>query len=268
MTARLKVFTTAVALALASGCRGGTDPFGYQPGPALDGPRHRGGHIVFVREEDPDYLDPALSYGVYSPADRGGVPHAARYADAPGPAGARLVPELAETLPDVREGGTLYAFKVRADARFGAPLHRHITAADFKYAIRAAVPGRLAGRDLLPPHRRRRAPCSRASDSTLAGRDRARRLALLPAHASRTRSSSSPDRDDVHRADAARGRSSAGRTRSRSTPSSSGPYEVAEYVPRRRVLLVRNPDYCGAPALARHLRAAARRQRLEQRGRA
>src|SRR6185295_8109128 len=53
----------------------------------------------------------------------------------PGPAGAALIPDLAETLPDVREDGTLYAFKVRKDARFGAPLHRHITAADFKYAI-------------------------------------------------------------------------------------------------------------------------------------
>src|SRR5262249_41356696 len=28
----------------------------------------------------------------------------------------------------------------------------------------------------------------------------------------------------------------------------SGPFQVAEYTPRRRVLLVRNPDYVGTPA--------------------
>src|SRR5204863_4997334 len=56
------------------------------------------------------------------------------YAGEPGPAGARMVPDLAD-LPAIREGGTLYCFRVRPEARFGAPLHRHITAADFKYAI-------------------------------------------------------------------------------------------------------------------------------------
>src|SRR4029077_9165394 len=28
----------------------------------------------------------------------------------------------------------------------------------------------------------------------------------------------------------------------------TGPFQVAEFTPRRRVLLVRNPDYCGRPA--------------------
>jgi peptide/nickel transport system substrate-binding protein len=81
------------------------------------------------------HTEPALSYGTYGAIIEGVYRGLLEYADAPGPAGAELQPELAETLPDVREGGTLYAFKIRASARFGSPLHRRITAADFKYAI-------------------------------------------------------------------------------------------------------------------------------------
>jgi hypothetical protein len=108
-------------------CAARRETVSFPPGPT--GEPRRGGYAIFVREEDPDYLDPALSYGTYTaPIIEGIYRGLLEYADAPGPAGAELEPELAETMPDVREGGTLYAFKVRKDARFGKPLHRHITA--------------------------------------------------------------------------------------------------------------------------------------------
>src|SRR5215471_18831377 len=54
-----------VSLLALAGCRNG-DEASYPAGPTSGGPPRRGGHIVFVREEDPDYLDPGLSYGSYS----------------------------------------------------------------------------------------------------------------------------------------------------------------------------------------------------------
>src|SRR6185503_2366970 len=57
----------AAALCAATGCARQPQRTNYELGPGSGAPR-RGGHAVFVREEDPDYLDPALSYGTYSAA--------------------------------------------------------------------------------------------------------------------------------------------------------------------------------------------------------
>lgn len=217
----------------------------YPAGPTGAGPR-RGGHAVFVREEDPDYLDPALSYGTYSAAVNEAVFHTLLdYAHVAGPAGAQLKPDLAESLPDLREGGTLYAFRIRHDARFGAPLHRHITAADFKYSIerlfKVNSPGVNFYRRIV------------GADRVLAGRD-----TVLPGVIARGDSLyvriTQPDpvfiqvlsmtftaplpREVVERWSGTLSQHSV----------ASGPFQVAEFTPRRRVVLVRNPDYCGTPA--------------------
>jgi ABC-type transport system substrate-binding protein len=217
----------------------------YASGPGGAPPR-RGGHAIFVREEDPDFLDPALSYGTYSAAVNEAIFHTLLdYAHAPGPDGVRLQPDLAESLPEVREGGTLYCFRVRRDARFGAPLHRHITAADFKYSLerlfKVNSPGVNFYRQII------------GADRILAGRD-----SVLPgviAHGdslyvrithpdpvfiqvlSMTFTAPLP-REVMERYSS---------TTSQHTVA-SGPFEVAEFTPRRRVMLVRNPDYCGTPA--------------------
>ncbi len=216
----------------------------YPPGPT--GAPRRGGSAIFVREEDPDYLDPALSYGTYSaPLIEGVYRGLLEYRDAPGLAGNVLEPELAETLPAVREGATLYAFKVRRDARFGAPLHRHITAADFKYAIerlfRVNSPGvdfyaSIVGADRI----------QNGKDSVLAGViAKGDSLYIRLAHPDPTflavlsMSFTCPlPREIVERYP---------NEFSQHTVA-SGPFQVAEYAPRRRVLLVRNPDYVGTPA--------------------
>jgi ABC-type transport system substrate-binding protein len=250
MSARLltlPAFGLALALALgvAAGCRGAGREFGYAPGPALDGPRHRGGRIVLVREEDPDFLDPALSYGVYTyPMDRAVFRTLISYAHVPGAAGARLIPEMAETLPEVREGGTLYCMKVRADARFGAPLHRHVSAEDFRYSIRRLFrvncPGVTFYRHIV------------GAEAMLAGRDST--LAGVIAHGDSLYVritqpdaifkyllampfiSPIPPEVDQRWPNAF----------SQHTVS-TGPYQFAEFVPRRHAILVRNPDYFGTP---------------------
>ena len=243
ISARLLVVTALVGL--VAGCGRPPAMPSYAPGPG-DGPIRRGGHAVFVREEDPDYLDPALSYGTYSAPVNEAIFHTLLdYAHGPGPAGARLEPDLADALPDLREGGTLYCFHVRREARFAAPLRRHITAADFKYAIerlfRVNSPGVNFYRHIV------------GADRVLAGRD-----SVLPGVIARGDSLyirlTAPDpvflpilsmtftapvpREIVERYSG---------TLSQHTVA-TGPFQVAEFTPRRRVLLVRNPDYCGTPA--------------------
>ncbi len=234
-----------VALTLAAaGCARREAAWRYLPGP--EGVPRRGGSVVFVREEDPDYLDPALSYGAYSAPLVGAVFHTLlEYADEPAPAGARLVPELAENLPDLREGGRLYCFKVRADARFSQPVRRHIVAADFKYALerlfRVNSPGVTFYRHI------------EGAERVLAGQD-----SVLPGVIARGDSLyirlTRPDpiflpilsmtftaplpREWVERWPDSFSRHTV----------ATGPFMIAEYVPRRRVLLVHNPDYCGTPA--------------------
>jgi ABC-type transport system substrate-binding protein len=229
---------------LAAGCVGGRGAVGYAPG--KDGTPRRGGHAIFVREEDPDYLDPALSYGSYSSPVNEAIFHTLLdYADVPGPGGAELRPDLAATLPEIREDGRLYCFRVRSDARFGAPLRRHITGADFKYAIerlfKVNSPGVNFYRHIV------------GADRVLAGAD-----SVLPGVIARGDSLyvriTEPDpvflqilsmtftapvpREIADRYPGAFSQHTV----------ATGPFQVASFVPRRRLLLVRNPDYCGAPA--------------------
>ena len=51
---------------LAAGCAGSRESVRYPAGSSSGGPPRRGGHALFVREGDQDYLDPALSYETYS----------------------------------------------------------------------------------------------------------------------------------------------------------------------------------------------------------
>jgi ABC-type transport system substrate-binding protein len=205
-----------------------------------------GGHAIFTREEDPDYLDPALSYGTYTaPLIEAIYRGLLDYADEPGEAGARLIPELAVSLPEVREHGTLYAFRVRPDARFGPPLHRHITAADFKYAIERLYRVNSPGTDFYDG--------IVGADRVAAGKDTAIAGVIARGDSLYIRLQS-PDATflDVL---AMSFTSPLPREICERYPNefsqhsvASGPFTVAEYTPRRRVVLVRNPDYCGTPA--------------------
>jgi ABC-type transport system substrate-binding protein len=232
---------------LVAGCRGEPLPPHYPPGPALRQAPPRGGHAVFVREEDPDYIDPQLSYGTYSaPLVQGVFRSLLECADTPGPDGARLVPELAVSLPEVREGGRLYCFKVRPDARFGAPLHRHITAADFKYGFerqfRLAAPGGGFYLNVVGVQAMLDQKDTAVAGVIARGDSIYYRLiqpdAIFPQLIAMTFTAPVPREIDVRWPNAFTQHA-----------VSSGPFEVAEFTPRRRVLLVRNPDYCGEPAL-------------------
>lgn len=241
-----RLFPAALLLAALAGCAQRTDVQLYAAGADTGGPPRLGGSAVLVREEDPDYLDPALSYGTYSAPVTEAIFHTLLdYRGVPGPAGAEMVPDLAESLPDLREDGTLYAFRVRADARFSAPLRRHIDAADFKYSIErlfvANSPGvpfysAIVGADDVLAGRTKNLSGVIARGDSLYIRIREANPVFLQILSMTFTSPVPHEVADAHPNDFSQ------------HTVASGPFMVADFVPRVRVLLVRNPDYCGQPA--------------------
>jgi DNA-binding SARP family transcriptional activator/ABC-type transport system substrate-binding protein len=57
------------------------------------------------------------------------------YADAEGEAGKRLVPEVAEAMPVVSDGGRTYTFRIRKGFGFSPPSNEEVTAESFQHAI-------------------------------------------------------------------------------------------------------------------------------------
>ncbi len=119
----------ALALALATaGC--GSD--------SQDEGGADGGTAVASATSFPDFLDPALSYStlgwqmmwvVYTPL--------LTYAHAEGSAGSRLIPGLAEALPDVSSDGRTYRLTLRSGLRYsdgGA-----VRASDFEHTIKRVL---------------------------------------------------------------------------------------------------------------------------------
>ena len=89
------------------------------------GEAKKGGSITISQTSQPDYMDPALTYTVngieplwlvYTPL--------ITYAREEGQAGAKLIPGLAEDLPEISEDGTVYKLKLRSGLKYsdGSPV--------------------------------------------------------------------------------------------------------------------------------------------------
>jgi peptide/nickel transport system substrate-binding protein len=122
-------------LMLAAGC-GGDDSEGGGSGSSGSG--KEGGSITLAQTSQPDYLDPALSYTVngwepmwlvYTPP--------LTYAREEGAAGSKLVPGLAQDLPDVSEDGLTYKLTLREGLEYsdGSP----VKASDFEHTIKRVL---------------------------------------------------------------------------------------------------------------------------------
>lgn len=57
------------------------------------------------------------------------------YRHLPGPPGNELIPDLAESMPDVSDDGLTWTFQLRDGVRFGPPVSREITSSDVAYAF-------------------------------------------------------------------------------------------------------------------------------------
>src|SRR3954451_22923606 len=136
------VLVGALAL-VAAGCGGGKKSSSgstQSTGGSTTGGGGSGGEQKFavfkvVYDTGTDYLAPALSYTVQG---WGAMWHVylplLTYKDVAGPQGATIVPALAESLPQVTNGGKTYKFKLRSGLKYSDG--KAVKASDFKYAIK------------------------------------------------------------------------------------------------------------------------------------
>jgi len=91
-------------------------------------------------------LDPAQGYDPFSWTGEHEIfDTLVGYANKPGVAGTKLVPDLAAALPTVSFHGKWYTFTLRHDVRFAPPVNRTVTSADIQYSIERALAKRTAG---------------------------------------------------------------------------------------------------------------------------
>jgi len=164
------------------------------------------------------------------------------YPDRPFPAGAQLRPEVAEAMPDVSDGGRTYTFRLRPGFRFSPPSNAPVTAHAFRRAIERALHPRtgsyaavimsdIAGaRAYSAGHAKRVAGVS-SRGNTLTIRLTAPSRTLLQRLAA-TYFCAVPPTTPI---------SAAGLGQ---IPM-AGPYYIVSYVPKRRLVLRRNPNYGG-----------------------
>jgi YVTN family beta-propeller protein len=69
------------------------------------------------------------------------------YPDSAAPAGSRLIPEAAESLPTRSADGKTYTFTIRQGCRFSPPSNEPVTAQTFKYTIERNLSKKMSGGD-------------------------------------------------------------------------------------------------------------------------
>lgn len=101
---------------------------------------------VRVAQNVVDPMDPALAYITFSwQLLYATCAKLLNYPDKPGPAGSRLVPEVAQSLPKRSADGKTYTFTIRRGFRFSPPSNEPVTAQTFKYAIERSLSPRMKG---------------------------------------------------------------------------------------------------------------------------
>jgi peptide/nickel transport system substrate-binding protein len=112
---------------------GGDDDEGGGGGDAKEG-----GSITIAQTSQPDFLDPALSYTVngwepmwlvYTPP--------ATYARAEGEEGTKLIPGVAEELPEVSQDGRTYTFRIRKGLKYSDG--SAVKASDWEHTIKRVL---------------------------------------------------------------------------------------------------------------------------------
>jgi YVTN family beta-propeller protein len=210
---------------------------------AAQTPRDRAPDVLAVLRPQglPSSTDPALAF-TGQPQTHATCALLFDYPERPFPAGAELRPEVAEAMPDVSAGGRTYTFRLRPGFRFSPPSNAPVTAHAFRRAIERALHPKtgsyaavlmsdVAGFRAYHAGRAKRLAGVAARGDTLTIRLTAPSPTLLPRLASTYFCAVPP-----------------------TTPISAsgigqipmaGPYYIASYVPKRRLVLRRNPNYGG-----------------------
>jgi ABC-type transport system substrate-binding protein/class 3 adenylate cyclase len=200
-----------------------------------------------------DYTDPALAYWSMSwQLEYATCAKLMNYPDKPAPAGSRLVPEVAQSMPRISGGGRTYTFTIRKGFRFSPPSNEPVTAQTFKYAIERTLSPRMHSPALstavlsgqpggylndVVGEQAYVAGKAKHIAGVIADRDR---LTIKLTHAAGNLPArlampffcavplgTPPDPKGLP------------------TISSAGPYYVASYTPNQQIVLRRNPNYDG-----------------------
>src|ERR671912_30681 len=133
----LALLLACLSLFVIAAC-GDDDDDGGGGGGGGDGEAKKGGSITISQTSQPDYLDPALMYTVnaiepswlvYTPL--------LTYARVEGPEGSKLIPGLAEELPDISQDGLTYKLKLRDGLKYSDG--KAVKASDFEHAIKRVL---------------------------------------------------------------------------------------------------------------------------------
>ncbi len=209
----------------------------------------RGGTLRGAMVDNPDHIDPALSftdegYQILESTNDGLL----AFAHAGGPAGAAIFADLAAAVPKPQAGGTRYVFQLRQGIRFGPPVSRPITVVDVKASIerlfRMNSPGVTYFSDIVGAQQYE---SHHARDVKGIAVDAARRTITFRLQR--------PDgaflyymaltfADVVPKETPARDISTMANWR---VPT--GPYMVAEYVPKDHITIKRNPAFSPRPGV-------------------
>ncbi len=133
----LALLLACLSLFVIAACGDDDDGGGGSSGGG-DGEAKKGGSITISQTSQPDYMDPALTYTVngieplwlvYTPL--------ITYAREDGPEGSKLIPGLAEDLPEISEDGLTYTLTLRKGLKYsdGSP----VKAADFEHTIKRVL---------------------------------------------------------------------------------------------------------------------------------
>jgi YVTN family beta-propeller protein len=195
-------------------------------------------------QKDIDSMDPALADGQRSwQLLAASCARLLNYPDKPAPAGARLIPEVAQALPRRSADGKTYTFTIRKGFRFSPPSRELVTAQTFRHAIeRSLNPAMRSGgaqyylRDVAGARAYTSGRAAHISGLSVRGdRLTIRLTAAAPDFLLRLAVpffcavplTTPIDPDGV-----------------RVIPS-AGPYYVTSYIPGQGVILRRNPNYTG-----------------------
>ncbi|MEO6866689.1 MAG: ABC transporter substrate-binding protein [Gaiellales bacterium] len=104
----------------------------FGPAPKRDGD---GNTLRIVSFAGPDSIDPGVSWQGLSWQMQVNVYNGLlTFRKVTGPAGTDLVPDLAEAMPVIEDGGRTLRFKVRKGIQFGEPVNREVLPSDLKYS--------------------------------------------------------------------------------------------------------------------------------------
>ena len=204
--------------------------------------------VVSVPRDITSMFDPAVADAIEDgPIESAICSTLLTYADEPGPAGLRLVPDAARAAPTVSDGGRSYTFVIRPGLRFSPPSNELVTAETFRHTIeRSLSPRKSMGLGGSGPGQQELtdvvgvAAYMAGKAQHIAGISaRGNRLTIrlthpapdLPARLARSPFCAVPSNMPL-------------RPVSGPFPS-AGPYYIAAATPGRSLVLLRNPNYHG-----------------------